>query len=77
MKILTLISTQTYPEFQAVITGNSFGDQIIEYIYDHADGSRENFGYELQHEGNWLNEREIKSFGMHLLALRGLAKKAA
>ena len=54
MKALTLIEKKNYPELIVYQESNSFGDQILTFVFENKNGSKIK-AYENFCEGNWAN----------------------
>lgn len=63
MKTIQLKLVKSHVELAARITGNSFGDQLIEYIFEALDGTKLH-AYSYHSEGEHLqtNEQMINEF---------------
>lgn len=60
MRTYTLKKAKNHIELTAVITGNSFGDQIIEIIKENLDGSKECLAVDSYPENNHLSVLDIQ-----------------
>lgn len=62
MKVFTLKDGKAYPEVEAVVTGNNFGDQLVRICRENPDGSRTDLANLVNHEGEHMTEKQIKAF---------------
>ena len=53
MKSINLVFAKNHVELTAYQTSNNFGDQIIEFVYEHTNGHKSSHFLEFP-EGNWI-----------------------